>query len=65
MNIKCPSCGASYFTERYSTTTSIYYPPIYKDGININPVRNTTTTVCQCLNCQTSFSYQTREGKVI
>jgi hypothetical protein len=53
----CPHCGESYYQELYSTTTAVYYPPIYKDGVNINPDRNTKTTHCRCLNCDKDFSY--------
>lgn len=56
-NIKCPHCGKSYYMENYSMCTAVYYPPIYKDGVNINPDRNTTTTYCTCMNCGKDFSY--------
>ena len=56
-NVRCPHCGESYYKELYSTRTSVYYPPIYKDGVNINHDRNTTTTNCHCLNCGKDFSY--------
>ena len=56
-NVRCPHCGESYYEELYSTRTSVYYPPIYKDSININPDRNTTTTNYYCLNCGKDFSY--------
>ena len=58
--IKCPNCGESYFTESYSTTTAMYYPPGYKNGININPDRNITTTTCYCKVCGKTFNYQYR-----
>ena len=54
---KCPHCGESYYMEKYSMTTAAYYPPIYKDGVNINPDRNTTTTYCTCMNCGKDFSF--------
>lgn len=53
----CPHCGASYYQELYSMTTAVYYPPIYKDGVNINPDRNISTTRCHCLNCDKDFSF--------
>lgn len=56
-NVKCPKCGESYYQELYSTSTCIYFPPIYKYGVNINPDRNTTTTHCKCINCGEYFSY--------
>ena len=57
-DIKCLKCGASYFMKNYSTCTAIYFPPIYENGVNINPDRNITTTVYTCLNCFQIFSYQ-------
>ena len=54
-NAKCPHCGESYYTELYSTSTAVYYPPIYKDGVNINPDMNKSTTHYECLNCQKEF----------
>ena len=56
INTKCPHCGQSYYTELYSCSTALYYPPVYKDGVNINPDRNQTTTLCKCLNCGKEFS---------
>ena len=52
----CPHCGASYYTEIYSTSTAVYYPPIYKNGVNINPNQNQTTTLCECMACGKRFS---------
>jgi hypothetical protein len=62
--VKCPACDASYFTVKYATTTAAYYPPIYKDGVNVNPDGNETTTTCTCLNCGHNFAYRERYGKV-
>lgn len=56
--ILCPHCGESYYMALHSSCTAAYYPPIYKDGVNINPDRNTTTTECKCMNCGKYFSYQ-------
>lgn len=55
---RCPHCGESYYMQNFSTSTCVYYPPIYKDGVNINPDRNTTTVYCTCMNCKKEFSYQ-------
>lgn len=54
-NAKCPHCGTSYYTEMFSTSTAVYYPPVYKDGVNINPDMNQSTTHCRCLNCGKEF----------
>lgn len=53
--IKCPYCGESYYELGLTMTTSMYYPPIYEDGVNINPDRNSRTTNCKCLGCGKSF----------
>ena len=62
---KCNKCSQSYYAIKYVTQTAMYFPPIYKDGININPDRNITTTVCECLNCGNIFSYRTCGGELI
>lgn len=51
----CPHCGKSYYTEMYSASTAVYYPPVYKDGVNINPDMNKSTTHCRCLSCNKEF----------
>lgn len=56
--IRCPHCGESYYMEKYSACTAMYFPPIYKDGVNINPDKNITTTHCTCMNCGKEFSYK-------
>jgi hypothetical protein len=53
---RCPHCGESYYRENYMTSTCVYYPPIYKDGVNINPDRNAHTAHCTCMNCGKDFS---------
>ena len=64
-DIKCNKCGASYFIELYNTTTAVYYPPIYKNGVNINPDKNITTTVCRCCECNNIFSFQIQCSEII
>ena len=61
--INCPHCGKSYYMQRYATRTAMYFPPIYKDGVNINPDRNITTHVCECMNCGQIFSWRERGGE--
>lgn len=62
--ITCPQCGLSYYTENYCSTTAMYYTPIFKSGININPNGNITTHVCTCCECGKNFSYSTRYGQL-
>lgn len=50
-DIKCPKCGAKYFEVGPSTSTLVYYPPIIKDGVNINPDHNTSVTTYTCCEC--------------
>ena len=63
--VKCPYCGESYYMENNSVTTAMYYPPIYKDGVNVNPDGNYTTTECICMNCHHRFSYKMRFGEIL
>ncbi len=53
----CPHCGESYYMENNSMSTCVYYPPIFKNGINVNPDRNKTTVNCTCMACGKEFSY--------
>ena len=54
----CPKCGDSYYIENNRMITAVCYPPIYKDGVNINPDRNTTTVSCTCVSCGHHFRYK-------
>jgi hypothetical protein len=56
-NQTCPHCGESYYRENYGITTAVYYPPIYKNGVNINPDKNKTTVNCTCMNCGKEFAF--------
>lgn len=58
---QCPYCGESYYAENYSTTTAMYWAPIYRNGVLINENPNTTTTYCTCCNCGKSFSYTNKD----
>ena len=57
-SIKCPHCGASHYMESGGISTCVYYPPIWKDGVNINPDRNKSTIHCKCLNCGEEFTIE-------
>jgi len=54
----CPRCGKSYYRENYRTRTAMYFPPIYKDGVNVNPDRNIESVACTCMECGMDFHYQ-------
>lgn len=62
--INCPNCGKSYYKELFNASTAMYYPPIFKDGVNINPNGNINTTYCQCMNCNSYFNYYTELGSM-
>lgn len=64
-NILCPHCGKSNYMVRYTTTTAMYFPIIMKDGVNVNPDRNISTTHCQCMSCSTFFSYEECGGELV
>lgn len=54
-NVKCPKCGAKYFEVGPSYCTAVYYPPIIKDGVNINPNHNKSITTYLCCECGHSW----------
>ena len=61
--IKCPHCGASHYSEGPSMCTAVYYPPIWKDGVNTNPDMNTTTTEAHCCECHYDFVIKEQGNK--
>ena len=62
--IKCPNCGASHYSEGPSMCTAVYYPPVWKDGVNVNPDMNTRTTEAHCYECGCDFIIKSQGGKV-
>lgn len=62
--IRCPHCGASHYSEGPSMCTAVYYPPIWKDGVNTNPDGNVTTTKAHCCECNYDFIIKTQYDKV-
>lgn len=65
MNIKCPNCGTSWYTQHYSTTTAIGWEQTYKDGIPQNNNPNISTTYCTCCKCKHDFHYKEQYGEII
>ncbi len=61
--IKCPYCGKSHYREGMTTFTAMYFPPIWKDGVNVNPDGNIHTTECECLECGRWFHIVNGEVK--
>lgn len=61
--IKCPYCGKSHYTEGCGFSTSVYFPPVYKNGKNINPDGNITTSEAHCLECGKDFIIEVQYGK--
>lgn len=61
---KYPCDGDCRFQTGLSSSTLVYYPPIYdKDGINTNPDRNIVTTKIDCTVCSKKFSVSEQLGK--
>jgi hypothetical protein len=54
----CPNCKKpTKRTVGTSTSTCMYFPPIYdENGNNTNPDRNKTTASYTCLECQKDYS---------
>ena len=64
--LKCPRCESTDpIIEGYSTTTAVYYPPVWENGVNINPDGNVTTTNYTCGKCECNFSARYQHGKLI
>lgn len=61
--IKCPNCWESHYRQWITGSTLMYYPPVIKNGVNINPDKNSQTTSCECIECGTKFSVQTNENR--
>ena len=53
--ISCPKCGAKYFEIGSSYCTTVYYPTIIKDGINITTDHNKSVTTYTCCECGHSW----------
>lgn len=62
--IKCPKCRKSYYIETAKHRTSYHYPPIMKNGVNINPDANSTKTTCVCKECGNKFMIVERLGEI-
>lgn len=50
-DIVCPKCHKKHFTVGSTYTTLVHCVPIYKDGVNINPNVNESTTQYTCCEC--------------
>lgn len=60
---KCPVCNDDTLIRGTSLATLVYYPPIYKDGENINPDMNVSTTNFTCVNNGHEFIVKSQHGK--
>ena len=65
MNHPNPDCERNCrFSYGYSTTTSLYYNPVYdRHGNNLNPDGNVTTGTIDCTECYKRWAYTTQYGK--
>ena len=54
------------FTKGGVMSTLAYYIPTYdKNGVNINPDRNTTTFIVECIICKQKWKGTTQLGEII
>lgn len=61
--MKMPECERDdcRFRQGVSMSTLVYYVPVYdKNGVNINPDGNTTTSNLECLTCGKRWVATTR-----
>lgn len=60
-----PTCDKDCrFQTGFTVTTAAYYPAIYdKNGVNVNPDGNMTTSEVTCSVCGKSWVSNTRYGK--
>ena len=64
--LKCPKCNSiGPLNQGASMTTSVYYPPVWENGVNINPDGNITTTEFICEKCGCKFSAKFKHGECI
>ena len=64
--LKCPKCNSTGpLSQGASMTTTVYYPPVWENGVNINPDGNTTTTEFICEKCGCKFSAKFKHGECI
>ena len=62
--LKCPKCNSTGpLIQGVSMTTNVYYPPVWENGININPDGNITRTEFICEKCGCKFSARFKHGK--
>ena len=53
--ISCPHCGKKDFRTYGTSSTCMYYPPRYVNGVNVNPDRNVHFAECECCACNKPF----------
>lgn len=52
----CPICKKPTIrTINTSISTCAYYPPIYNNGVNINPNQNICDAIYKCLECNSEY----------
>jgi transcription elongation factor Elf1 len=61
--IYCPNCGKSHYIILDTVSTAVYYRPIFENGVNVNPDKNSRKAFCRCLNCGTQFSYESNSNR--
>ncbi len=62
----CPNCGSDYHSGcDVGMTTTMYFKPIYKGGVNQNPDRNTFTCTIHCHECGRNYRVESIGGEQV
>jgi hypothetical protein len=64
-NPECPREDCVFIQSGEMTTLAAYIPTYDKNGVNINPDRNTTTFKVNCLSCGKIWEGSTCVGETI
>lgn len=63
INFECPNCHSHKWIDHGTASTLAYYPPIYENGININPDKNIHKTIAECGECHRIWEIRQRYGE--
>lgn len=59
------TCGKELTNGGVMSTLAYYIPTYDKNGVNINPDRNTTTFIVECIVCKAKWKGTTQLGETI
>ena len=61
-NPECPRDNCKYLQGGGQSTYAYYFPIYDKNGVNINPDRNITTSTLKCLTCNKMWKSTSQLG---